>query len=309
MTNGTIKFFNAAKGYGFVTPDGGGPDIFLPSAAVTSVGATAIKQGQRVALQHVPDVKGPKIVSLELVKDAPSAAPVSSAGQVTIYCKLDADASADVIEAVRSTGAKLNLVDYLATPPSVDQLKRLAQMVGVTGQSLVRRYDPLFLALQLDDRFIAEQEFWTAIFEHPALINGPIISASGRAAICKTAAETLHFLKGDTAKAPAAPKTLSPRIAAMLRGEALPVVPRAEAAPSPAAPKPLQKTMPPVTEKPTVKVAVRPEPVVVAKAVVKSGAKPAPRKAAAKPAAKKPVKAAKKAKPVAKAKPAKKTKR
>lgn len=292
MTNGIIKFFNAAKGYGFVTQDGGGPDIFLPSAAIAASGGTAVKQGQRIAFQQAPDVKGPKVVSFEILNNAPAPVPVSSAPQVTVYCRLDTDAAADVIEVARGSGAKLALVDYMAAPPSIDQLKRLAQMVGVAGQSLVRRYDPLFLALQLDDRFIAEQEFWQAIFEHPALINGPVITASGRAAVCKTAAEAQHFLEGDTAKAVAAPKTLSPRIAAMLRGEAVPAVQPAAVAP-------------PQTKKPVAPAVVPP------KAATKAQPKAVPAPPAKKPAPKKPEpKKPEPKKPVAKkaAKPAKKTK-
>ncbi len=312
MTNGTIKFFNAAKGYGFVTPDGGGPDIFLPSAAVTTVGAAAIKQGLRIAFEKVADVKGPKIVSLEILKEAPvAAAPVSATPQVTIYCKLDTEAAAEVIEAARGQGATLNLVDYMAVPPSMDQLKRLAQMVGVTGQSLVRRYDPMFLALQLDDRFISDQEFWTAIFEHPALINGPVIMAAGKAAVCKTAAEARQFLGGEPAKAAPAPKTLSPRIAAMLRGTPVPAVQQAPVQQTIVAPAPVVPKLPPskkIVLPPRTVVAAK--PVVAPKAVVapmpKAVAKPAPAKKPApkKADVKKP--APKPAKPVKKAKPARK---
>ena len=58
----------------------------------------------------------------------------------------------------------------------------------------MRRYDPLFLALQLDDRFISESDFWTGITEHPSLVNGPVVATAGKARICKTAAEVKAFL-------------------------------------------------------------------------------------------------------------------
>ena len=302
MNTGTIKFFNAVKGFGFVTPDDGGVDLFLPAATVTAAGVTAVKPGQRIAFEQVPDTKGPKVVTLKLVGEAPVKVAMPSAGQVTIYCDAGADVTADVVAAVRDGGFPVATQDYITAPPSVDQLKRLSQTLSASGQSLVRRYDSLFLALQLDDRFITDQDFWTAIVEHPTLINGPVLVSSGRARVCKTAGEVRAFLRKDEASAPSAPKTLSPRIAAMLRGETPPAVER----PSPALPQPPMPA-PKVSvetkaraEKPAVKLtpAAKPKRAVEPKAALK------PKKVAAAPA-KAP---AKKAAPKKAAKPVKKTK-
>lgn len=224
MSTGTVKFFNVAKGFGFVTPDDGGADLFLPAATVTAAGVAAISPGQRIKFEQAPDTKGPKVVSLKLVGEAPAKVPAPSADRVTVYCDASADRTADIVEAVRGTGVPVLTLDYHTAPPSADQLKRLSQMLSASGQSLVRRYDPLFLALRLDDRFITDQDFWTAIVEHPVLINGPVLVASGRARVCKTADEVRTFLRKDEAMASPKPKTLSPRIAAMLRGEAPPSV-------------------------------------------------------------------------------------
>lgn len=67
MTTGTIKFFNASKGIGFVTPDGGGADIFLPAATVTVSGIAIVSPGQRVTFEQAADKKGPKVVMLKLL--------------------------------------------------------------------------------------------------------------------------------------------------------------------------------------------------------------------------------------------------
>jgi CspA family cold shock protein len=218
MKTGIIKFFNPGKGFGFVTPDGGGADIFLPATTVTAAGATAIKPGQRVKFKDAPDAKGPKIISLELLGQAPGNTPVS-AERVMIYCDSSTDLAGEVVEAVRSSGIALFTHDYTAEPLTADQLKRLSQMLSNSGQSLVRRYDPLFLELHLDDRFITDQDFWTAIVEHPSLINGPVVVFAGKARVCKAPGEVRSFLnKGELVVTPK-PKTLSPRIAAMLKGE------------------------------------------------------------------------------------------
>jgi CspA family cold shock protein len=238
MKTGIIKFFNPGKGFGFVTPDGGGADIFLPATTVTAAGVTAIKPGQRVKFKDVPDVKGPKIVLLELLGQVPGNASVS-AERAVIYCDSSTDLAGEVVEAVRSSGIAMSTHDYIVEPLTVDQLKRLSQMLSNAGQSLVRRYDPLFLELHLDDRFISDQDFWTAVIEHPSLINGPVIVFSGKARVCKTAGEVRSFLNKGEVAVTTKPKTLSPRIAAILRGEKPPVpVPSVEIksrAPEPAA--------------------------------------------------------------------------
>jgi cold shock protein len=66
---GTVKFFNANKGFGFITPDGGGPDIFLHITAVERAGLSNLNEGQRVSFETEPDKKGkgPKAVDLHLV--------------------------------------------------------------------------------------------------------------------------------------------------------------------------------------------------------------------------------------------------
>lgn len=48
MATGTVKFFNATKGYGFITPDDGGKDAFVHISAVERSGMTTLNEGQRV---------------------------------------------------------------------------------------------------------------------------------------------------------------------------------------------------------------------------------------------------------------------
>lgn len=66
---GTVKFFNANKGFGFITPDSGGPDIFLHITAVERAGLATLNEGQRVSFETEPDKKGkgPKAVDLHVV--------------------------------------------------------------------------------------------------------------------------------------------------------------------------------------------------------------------------------------------------
>ena len=63
---GTVKFFNTQKGYGFITPDDGGRDIFVHITAVESSGLGTLSEGQKISFDVEPDKKGkgPKAVNL-----------------------------------------------------------------------------------------------------------------------------------------------------------------------------------------------------------------------------------------------------
>ena len=65
--NGTVKFFNASKGYGFITPDDGGKDIFVHVTAVEQSGLSTLTDGMRISFEVEPDKrgKGPKAVELQ----------------------------------------------------------------------------------------------------------------------------------------------------------------------------------------------------------------------------------------------------
>jgi CspA family cold shock protein len=65
--SGTVKFFNATKGFGFITPDQGGKDVFVHISAVEKSGMGQLDEGMRVSFDTEPDPrgKGPKAVNLQ----------------------------------------------------------------------------------------------------------------------------------------------------------------------------------------------------------------------------------------------------
>ncbi len=64
MTTGTVKFFNTTKGFGFITPEEGGKDVFVHISAVERAGMRSLVEGQKVAFEVQNDPKGVKAVNI-----------------------------------------------------------------------------------------------------------------------------------------------------------------------------------------------------------------------------------------------------
>jgi CspA family cold shock protein len=63
MATGKVKWFNDAKGYGFITPDGGGEDLFAHFSAIKASGFKSLKEGQKVSFDITDGNKGKKQAS------------------------------------------------------------------------------------------------------------------------------------------------------------------------------------------------------------------------------------------------------
>lgn len=61
MATGTVKWFNAVKGYGFIQPDEGGPDVFVHATAVQRAGLNDLSDGQKVSYELVADRRSGKM--------------------------------------------------------------------------------------------------------------------------------------------------------------------------------------------------------------------------------------------------------
>lgn len=66
MLSGTVKWFNATKGYGFIKPDNGGKDVFVHVTALENSGMKSLNEGQRVNFEVMSDRRGEKATTLQL---------------------------------------------------------------------------------------------------------------------------------------------------------------------------------------------------------------------------------------------------
>lgn len=65
MASGTVKWFNAEKGYGFITPDDGGKDLFVHYTAIQGSGYRQLTEGQRVNFDSEQGTKGPQAKAVQ----------------------------------------------------------------------------------------------------------------------------------------------------------------------------------------------------------------------------------------------------
>ena len=67
MPNGTVKWFNATKGFGFILPDDGGKDVFVHITAVQKAGLQGLKENQKVAFEVASERGKPAAINLKVL--------------------------------------------------------------------------------------------------------------------------------------------------------------------------------------------------------------------------------------------------
>lgn len=65
MATGTVKWFNDAKGFGFITPDEGGDDLFAHFSAIVATGYKSLKEGEKVSFDVTEGPKGKQASNIQ----------------------------------------------------------------------------------------------------------------------------------------------------------------------------------------------------------------------------------------------------
>ncbi|GAA2002566.1 cold-shock protein [Nakamurella flavida] len=67
MAQGTVKWFNAEKGFGFITPAQGGPDVFVHYSEIQSGGYRSLDENQQVSYEVTQGAKGPQATGVTVI--------------------------------------------------------------------------------------------------------------------------------------------------------------------------------------------------------------------------------------------------
>jgi arsenate reductase len=113
-------------------------------------------------------------------------APIpASTVSVTIYHNPACGTSRNALAAIRAAGHEPQIIEYLKTPPTRDELKSLIARMNVLVSAVVRKKEPLFRELGLDERDVGEDELLDAMIANPVLINRPIVVTRTGVRLCR----------------------------------------------------------------------------------------------------------------------------
>ncbi len=114
--------------------------------------------------------------------------------EIVIYHNPRCSKSRQTLQLLQERGLQPRVVEYLRTPPSKTELKRILKLLGLKPRDLMRRREPEYKALGLDDPALTDDQLIEAMIETPKLIERPIVLANGKAALGRPPEQVLGIL-------------------------------------------------------------------------------------------------------------------
>ena len=102
---------------------------------------------------------------------------------VVIYHNPRCSKSRETLAFIEKKGIKPTVIEYLKTPPSAKELKELLAKLKLKPRALMRKKEPPYAALGLDDATLSDDALIKAMVENPVLIERPIVVNGGKAAL------------------------------------------------------------------------------------------------------------------------------
>ena len=113
---------------------------------------------------------------------------------VTIYHNPRCSKSRQTLDLLEARGITPKVVEYLKHPPSATELKAILKRLGIKPRELVRRGEPLYAELGLEDRELSEDDLIRLMIANPILIERPIVVSGAKAAIGRPPEQVLDIL-------------------------------------------------------------------------------------------------------------------
>ena len=111
-----------------------------------------------------------------------------------IYHNPKCGTSRNTLALIQNTGIEPEVIEYLKTPPSKQELKALIKKMGVPVRDVIRAKEPLYLELKLDDASLSDDDLLDAIVANPILINRPIVVTELGVKLCRPSELVLDIL-------------------------------------------------------------------------------------------------------------------
>jgi len=114
--------------------------------------------------------------------------------KATIYHNPMCGTSRKTLEILENERAEVDVVDYLKSPPSREELKRLYERAGITPREGLRGKEPLAAELGLTDPSVSDERILDAMMEHPILIQRPLVETEKGVRLCRPQDEVRQIL-------------------------------------------------------------------------------------------------------------------
>jgi len=113
---------------------------------------------------------------------------------VTIYHNPRCSKSRQTLELLRANDVEPQIVEYLQTPPSADELRRILVLLGIGPRDLMRKKEAAYKAAGLDDPALDDDALIAAMIADPILIERPVVVSGAKAAIGRPPENVLDIL-------------------------------------------------------------------------------------------------------------------
>jgi arsenate reductase len=113
---------------------------------------------------------------------------------VTIYHNPRCSKSRETLQLLKNRGIEPEIVEYLKTPPSAQELEEILQKLGMEPRDLMRKKEAVYEESGLDNPALDRKSLIDSMVKHPILIERPIVLANGKAAIGRPPEAVLPIL-------------------------------------------------------------------------------------------------------------------
>ncbi|WIG55270.1 MAG: uncharacterized protein OJF61_001056 [Rhodanobacteraceae bacterium] len=113
---------------------------------------------------------------------------------VTIWHNPRCSKSRGTLELLQTRGIEPAVVDYQKNPPSAADIAHALKLLGMQARDLMRKSEPVYTELALDDPALTREQLIEAMAKHPILIERPVVFANGKAAIGRPPENVLAIL-------------------------------------------------------------------------------------------------------------------
>ncbi len=113
---------------------------------------------------------------------------------VVIYHNPGCSKSRQTLELLEERGIAPAIIEYLKTPPSAEKLKEILHQLGTTPRELMRKKEPEYKELNLDNPSLSDEDLISTMIQHPILIERPIVLSNGKAALGRPPEQVLDIL-------------------------------------------------------------------------------------------------------------------